>query len=95
MIIMTSRRAVWLLRASFPQRQTLVDKRHDATTSNRSPHERIELLVASNRKLQVSWRNAFHTKILRRIAYSPPRKKMHKQKQKAISNPIKQRLWVV
>lgn len=42
--------------------------RQDAAKRNRRPDQRIELLVAANRKLQVARRDALHLEVLCRVA---------------------------
>ncbi len=46
-----------------------MDKRQNATASDRSPHEGVEFLVPPYRKLQVPRRDALDTEILRRVAF--------------------------
>ena len=40
--------------------QDIMNERHDATTSNSSMHERIKLLVSTNRQLQMPRRNTLN-----------------------------------
>ncbi len=48
--------------------ERLVNVRQDTTSGNRGAHQRVELLVSSNRQLQVSRRDALHAQVLRCIA---------------------------
>jgi hypothetical protein len=60
--------ALWLLQGTLRSSQALMDEWQNTTTSDSSSHERVEFFVSPNRKLQVPWRDALDTKILRRIA---------------------------
>jgi len=54
--------------ASFLADQGLVDVRDHAAASDRCFNETVQLLVSSDCQLQVTRRDTFHFKILRRIA---------------------------
>jgi hypothetical protein len=47
--------------------QALVDEWQDATTRDRRADEDVELLVATDRELQMARGDAFHAQVLRRV----------------------------
>ena len=55
---------------AFPVARRLWINGQNATAGDRSAHERVELLVPLNRKLQVPLRDGFDAATLRRFAFS-------------------------
>lgn len=58
----------FLGRATFLERETLMNVRNDATAGNRCLNQTVQLLVAANSELQMTWRNTLYFQVLTGIA---------------------------
>ena len=59
---------IWLLWFDYFADQRLVNVRNDTTARNGSFNQRVQLLVSSDRQLQVTWVDSFYFKIFACVA---------------------------